>query len=112
MLINRYATFVRDIEPLGFDLAVMDGYLSQSTVNHVRRLLEDPRQRENMVSHNYDVAARHYSYGQLRKGLNAVIGDLFEDTVPPLKPASRIETTSLRFPSAACGDCQASGCAL
>jgi glycosyltransferase involved in cell wall biosynthesis len=29
LLINRYAIFVRDIEPKGFDLIVMDGFLDQ-----------------------------------------------------------------------------------
>ena len=46
ILINRYATFVRDIEPLGFDLVVMDGYLSKKTVSNVVDLLDSSERRK------------------------------------------------------------------
>lgn len=78
ILINRYATFVRDIEPLGFKLAVMDGYLSGSTVDQVRNLLNHPEKRERMIEHNYRVAARHYSYHVLCRQMNAVMADLLD----------------------------------
>ena len=42
ILINRYETFVRDIEPLGFKLAIMDGFLSKSTVQQVKNMLASP----------------------------------------------------------------------
>ena len=86
LLINRYATFVRDIEPLGFELAVMDGYLSRQTIQEVREILENPDRRKQMVDHNYEVASRHYSYKRLRKGLNSVFQQLFGDTLTPLGP--------------------------
>jgi hypothetical protein len=41
LLINRYAIFVRDIEPKGFDLIVMDGYLTKKNVRQVREVLEN-----------------------------------------------------------------------
>jgi len=41
LLINRYAIFVKDIEPKGFDLVVMDGYLSKREIERVRKILED-----------------------------------------------------------------------
>ena len=81
MLINRYATFVRDIEPLGFDLIVMDGFLSRKTVQSVIDILESPERREKMVNFNYDVAARHYSYSVLRTRINAIMNSFFGDSV-------------------------------
>ena len=84
MLINRYATFVRDIEPLGFDLVVMDGFLSRKTVQSVIDILESPERREKMVNFNYDVAARHYSYSVLRTRLNAIMNIFFGDSVEQL----------------------------
>jgi glycosyltransferase involved in cell wall biosynthesis len=55
MLINRYATFVKDIEPQGFDLAVMDGYLTKKTVKKVQEVLKSSERRRQMVEHNlYD----------------------------------------------------------
>jgi glycosyltransferase involved in cell wall biosynthesis len=84
ILINRYATFVRDIEPLGFDLAVMDGYLSKKTVQNVVELLESPQRTQKMVNNYYQIAARHYSYSVLRSQLTATIRMFFGDSVEPL----------------------------
>ncbi len=77
MLINRYSTFVRDIEPLGFDLIVMDGYLTRDVVAQVGAVLEDSDRREAMVRRNYAVAARHFSYGVLADKLNVVLKPFF-----------------------------------
>ena len=84
MLVNRYATFVRDIEPLGFDLAVMDGYLSKQTVKFVQAILSSPERRGQMVDTNYAIAAQHYSYSRLRERLNAMLAGLFGEAVAPL----------------------------
>jgi glycosyltransferase involved in cell wall biosynthesis len=84
MLINRYATFVRDIEPLGFDLAVMDGFLSKKTVHSVIDILESSKRRKKMVTGNYSVAAQHYSYSVLRNQLSAIMKGFFGDDVAQL----------------------------
>jgi glycosyltransferase involved in cell wall biosynthesis len=77
MLINRYEVFVRDIEPQGFDLVVMDGFLTRKEVNRVKEILENPQQRQQIVDHNYEVATRHYSYAVLRKRLNFLLDNFF-----------------------------------
>ncbi len=77
MLINRYATFVRDIEPLGFDLVEMDGYLNRKVVERVAEIIESPDRRQKMVETNYRIAARHYSYGVLRKRLGFLMNTFF-----------------------------------
>ena len=82
ILINRYDTFVRDIEPLGFDLAVMDGFLTRKTVQKVREILESPGKREKLVNKNYEIAARHYSYSVLKKRLNSIMINFFGEYVP------------------------------
>jgi glycosyltransferase involved in cell wall biosynthesis len=81
ILINRYSTFVRDIEPLGFDLAVMDGFLSKKTVNQVVEILESSKRRKKMVQNNYQIAKQHYSYSVLRNQLNAIVKSFFGDSV-------------------------------
>ncbi len=99
MLINRYATFVRDIEPLGFDLAVMDGYLSGKTVQQVQEVLDFKERREKMVNRNYEIANRHYSYAVLREQLNPILenffGERFESPEQIISPATNIAA----FPS-------------
>jgi hypothetical protein len=84
MLINRYATFVRDIEPLGFDLAVMDGFLSKKTVQSVIDILESSKRRKKMINGNYNIAAQHYSYSVLRNQLSAIMKSFFGDGVEQL----------------------------
>lgn len=81
MLVNRYATFVRDIEPQGFDLIVMDGFLTKKNVQQVRHILESPERREKMVVHNYAVATRHYSYAVLRRQLRSLMMSFFGNAV-------------------------------
>jgi glycosyltransferase involved in cell wall biosynthesis len=77
LLINRYATFVRDIEPKGFDLVEMDGYLTHQTVQKVKEILESPQRCQKMVNTNYEIASRHYSYAVLRRWLNIILTNFF-----------------------------------
>ncbi len=77
LLINRYATFVRDIEPKGFDLIEMDGFLNHQTVKKVKEILESPQRCQKMVNTNYEVASRHYSYAVLRRWLNIILANFF-----------------------------------
>ena len=77
VLINRYATFVRDIEPKGFDLIAMDGFLNGKTVEKVREMLKSPSRMRRMVQHNFKIASRHYSYAILRRWLNTLMVNFF-----------------------------------
>jgi glycosyltransferase involved in cell wall biosynthesis len=88
ILINRYATFVRDIEPQDFDLVVMDGFLTKQTVREVKEILALPERRRNMVDHNYEVAAQHYSYSVLRKHLSTILIHFFGDSVGQISEES------------------------
>ncbi|MFC1468015.1 glycosyltransferase [Verrucomicrobiota bacterium] len=76
VLINRYSIFARDIEPKGFRLPVMDGYMTKDTINNVRRLLEDDTYRKMTVEHNYALARNFYSYSTLRRNLRAMMAQI------------------------------------
>ncbi len=73
LLVNRYATFVSDIEPKGFDLVTMDGTLTAITVQKVKDILESSARTAEMVNHNFEVAKQHFSYGVLRRQLDALM---------------------------------------
>ena len=77
LLINRYAIFVRDIEPKGFDLIVMDGFLTRKNVQKVREVIENPALRKQMTVHNYAVAARHFGYVTLRRQLENLMANFY-----------------------------------
>ncbi len=99
ILVNRYATFIKDIEPKGFDLAVMDGFLSKKTVQYVKQLLESSIRREIMVTFNYEIAARYYSYSVLRNQLNTIMNNFFGDSVKQLSPKAPFPKTETAKPS-------------
>jgi len=80
LLINRYPIFVRDIEPKGFNLAVMDGFLSNKTIQHVKEILASPIRREKMVNLNYKIASHHYSYSVLQDNLRTIMNDFFGES--------------------------------
>ena len=76
VLINRYSIFVRDIEPKGFRLLTMDGFVTPSISKRVEQILHDPLLREEIVNHNYEVARQFYSYSVVRGNLRAFIASL------------------------------------
>ena len=92
LLVNRYPVFIKDIEPLGFDLATMDGYLTGDTVQQVQALLDSPRRRQEMVEHNYAIAARHFSYTVLREKLDVLLAGLLGTHVSPLRANPETDT--------------------
>jgi glycosyltransferase involved in cell wall biosynthesis len=79
LLVNRYSIFIKDIEPRGFDLAIMDGFISKKTVQKVRKILESRERRQKMANNNYEVAWRHYSYSVLRNRFSAIMNDFFDE---------------------------------
>jgi glycosyltransferase involved in cell wall biosynthesis len=76
ILINRYSIFARDIEPKGFRVPLMDGFLTKQVIDEVRRLLENPDYRAQTVEHNYAVARRFFSYPLLRRRLRTLITNI------------------------------------
>ena len=85
VLVNRYATFIRDIEPKGFKLIVMDGFLTEKTVHQAKEIIESSELKDKMVDINYEVASRHYSYTILQDRLNTIMKDL---SFPPEQQSS------------------------
>ncbi|MFC1454219.1 glycosyltransferase [Verrucomicrobiota bacterium] len=76
ILVNRYDVFTRDIEPRGFRVPIIEGFLTREIVDEVRRIITDPDHRRVMVEHNYKVANRYYSYAVLRRGLHTLITNI------------------------------------
>ncbi len=57
---NRYAIFRTDIEPCGFQPILFDGFMTEDTMQDIRRVLDDDSYRQEMVDHNYEVASRFF----------------------------------------------------
>lgn len=83
LMVNRYPTFVKDIEPLGFELVAIDGYLTGDAVRNVKDILNSPHRREKLVNHNFLIAQQHFSYSVLRKKLSSMLDAIYKDTRRP-----------------------------
>jgi len=79
ILVNRYSVYVADIAPLGFDLVEVDGWITDEAIAEVRRLLDDPDRRHQMVATNYQLAQRYFSYDTLARALEQLLADLTVD---------------------------------
>jgi glycosyltransferase involved in cell wall biosynthesis len=84
VLVNRYATYVRDIEPLGFDLAAIDGFLTPQAVERVCQLLDAPHVSRRVTEHNFQIAKKHFSYEVLQELLNTAMAQWSGSTFPKL----------------------------
>ncbi len=73
LLVNRYSVYVADIAPLGFDFVEVEGWITDEAVAQVRRLLDDPQHRREVVDRNYDLARQHFSYRVLAAALERLL---------------------------------------
>jgi len=73
VLVNRYAIFISDIEPKGFEVITMDGFITRSVIDRVRRVIADEPYRRAMVEHNFKLGTRFYSYPVLRRKLRSLV---------------------------------------
>ena len=53
VLVNRYSVYIVDIEPKGFDVISIDGFLTQKAVDQVRDVLLNEERRAEMVEKNF-----------------------------------------------------------
>jgi glycosyltransferase involved in cell wall biosynthesis len=77
IMVNTYSIYQMDIQPKGFNVIRMDGYVTEETVQHTRRVLDDPSLCREMVERNYAIARKCYSY----KVLERKLGGLIEDSI-------------------------------
>jgi glycosyltransferase involved in cell wall biosynthesis len=76
VVIGRYAVYVRDIEPKGILLPVIDGFIDRKVVQETHRILHDADYRQALVEHNYGVASRYFGYQVLRDSLRLIIRNI------------------------------------
>jgi len=73
VLVNRYAIFISDIEPKGFEVITMNGFLTRTVIENVRKVIADPEYRQQMVDRNFELGKKFYSYAVLRRKLRTMI---------------------------------------
>ncbi|MDR1307681.1 MAG: glycosyltransferase family 4 protein [Treponema sp.] len=73
MLVNRYSIFQQDIEPLDFDVVVMDTYITPETVDTVNAILDSPEAVEIMTAKNFELGKYFFSFKLLEQRLRQVL---------------------------------------
>jgi len=73
ILVNRYSIFITDIEPKGFQVIKMNGFLTRDVITQVQHVIHDHDAREQMVEHNYELSKRFFSYTVLRRKLRSLV---------------------------------------
>ncbi len=77
ILVNRYTVYIVDIEPKGFDVISIDGYLTKKTVSDVRDVLMNEERRKIMVEKNFALGKQYFSTTLLRKKIGILLDGIF-----------------------------------
>ncbi len=77
LLVNRYSVYIVDIEPKGFDVVAIDGYLTQEKVSQVREVLLNRKLRTEMVERNYELGKKYFSMSLLRERLKVILNSIY-----------------------------------
>jgi glycosyltransferase involved in cell wall biosynthesis len=72
LLINRYAVYKSDLEPLGIKAVTMNGYLTDRAVQKVKDLLDNEDLRKRFVEQNFRIGQDHFSFEVLREKLKSL----------------------------------------
>lgn len=70
---NRYSNYRTDIEPRGFDVIAMNGFVSDRVVERARRAMTDAAYRSEMVQRNFELGRRFFSFQVLENQLRALL---------------------------------------
>jgi glycosyltransferase involved in cell wall biosynthesis len=73
IVVNRYAIYISDIEPIGFDVIVMDGFISSKVIAQIQEVLNNQDRLEAMVERNYQIGEKYFSYEVLEEKLTHLI---------------------------------------
>lgn len=77
VVVNNYSIYELDIKPKGFRVVEFDGYITEQTVRHARRVLDEPARAAEMAEHNAALGGRYFSYDVLARHLTTLLADCF-----------------------------------
>lgn len=81
VVVNRYAVYARDIDPLGFKAIAMTQLVTNDVVTQARALLADRAQREAWAETNFALGVKYFSYAVARRKLAARLANLYGEGV-------------------------------
>ncbi|MFC1891822.1 glycosyltransferase [Thermodesulfobacteriota bacterium] len=75
-VVNRYSIYIADIEPKGFDVIAIEGFVSSDTIGKIEEVLSDNDRKERMVETNYRLGVEYFSFEVLEGLLLNLINTL------------------------------------
>ena len=69
IVVNRYSIYIADIEPKGFDVISIEGFVTGQTIEKISSVLTNEKRRKQMVERNYEVGNHYFSYELLERRL-------------------------------------------
>ncbi len=81
VVVNTYAVYARDIDPLGFKTIEMTQLVTRDVVEQVREILTNERLRAEWAAINYALGLKYFSYAVARRKLAARLSNLFGEAV-------------------------------
>jgi mannosylglucosylglycerate synthase len=73
IFINNYTIYSIDIKPKGFQTVEFNGFVTDKTIEDVRKILKDRKAVEEMTRHNYELAKHFYSFAVLERQLQVLL---------------------------------------
>jgi glycosyltransferase involved in cell wall biosynthesis len=67
IVVNTYSIYIKDIQPKGFKVIEIDGYVTDKAVEQTKQVLDNPELRKEMVDHDYELAKEYFSYTVLER---------------------------------------------
>jgi mannosylglucosylglycerate synthase len=77
IFVNNYTIYSIDIKPKGFQAVEFNGFVTDETINHVRKILKDREFAEKMTEHNYRLGKQFYSFTVLKQQLQVLLHSCF-----------------------------------
>ena len=81
ILVNNYSIYEVDIRPKGFRAVWFDGFISEDTLERVRKVLSDPAMAQEWAEENYQLAKRYFSFTVLERRLYSILADCLGEQV-------------------------------
>jgi glycosyltransferase involved in cell wall biosynthesis len=77
VVVNTYAVYARDIDPLGFKTIELPQLITREVVEQAREVLTNAALRQEWARTNYDLGVKYFSFAVARRKLAARLANLF-----------------------------------
>jgi len=77
VVVNTYAVYARDIDPLGFKTIEMSQVVTREIVEQTREVLANQALRDEWAKTNFNLGLKYFSYSVARRKLAARLANLF-----------------------------------